>query len=73
MNTPNTITNSEGLEKVLVAAKLTLNAYEHVIGLDHPEAAKLRDHALNSVGKLNRERRRLEALVAKASVNKKAK
>ena len=73
MNTPSTINNSEGLEKVLIAAKLAMNAYEHIIGLDHPEAAKLRDHALNSIGKLNRERRRLEALVAKARINKKAK
>lgn len=73
MNTPNTITNRDGLEKVLVAAKLTINAYEHVIGLDHPEATKLRDHVLQSIGKINRERRRLEAVVAKATVNKKAK
>lgn len=73
MNTPNTITNSEGPEKVLIAAKLAMNAYEHIIGLDHPEAAKLRDHVLQSIGKINRERRRLEAVVAKAAVNKKAK
>lgn len=73
MNTPKTITKSEGLEKVLIAAKLTMNAYEHVIGLDHPEAAKLRDHALQNIGKINRERRRLEAVIAKASVNQKAK
>ena len=73
MNTPISINNAEGLEKVLVAAKLTMNAYEHVIGLDHPEAAKLRDHALNSIGKLNRECRRLQAAIAKAGVNKKAK
>lgn len=73
MNTPSSINNSERLEKVLIAAKLTMNAYEHVIGLDHPEAAKLRDHVLQSIGKINRERRRLEAIVAKAAVNKEAK
>lgn len=73
MNTSPTVNNSEGLEKVLIACKLAMNAYEHIIGCDHPEAAKLRDHALNGVGKLNRERRRIERLIAKASVAKKTK
>lgn len=73
MNTPTILNDRERLQTVLAALNVAMDAHKDIIASDHPEAAKLRDYVFQFIGKLHRERQRLERAITKASLDKKAK